>query len=135
MTPSELLAAETRAWLDKAQEDLQAVRSLIHSGLPAPALFHCQQAAEKSFKAFLTWHRVAIRKTHDLEEVGAACVALDATLAALVRAAEPLTAYAWRLRYPGDPYVPEAAEATEALDTADTVYREIVSRLPEVVGV
>ena len=67
--------------------------------------------------------------------MGAACVVLDATLAALVRAAEPLTAYAWRLRYPGDPYVPEAAEAIETLDTADTVYREIVSRLPEMSGV
>ena len=70
MTPNELLIAGTRAWLEKAREDLQAARSLIQSGLPAPALFHCQQAAEKSFKALLTWKRVAFRKTHDIEEVG-----------------------------------------------------------------
>ncbi len=129
MTPGDLLAAETRAWLGKAQEDIQAARSLIHSGLLAPGLFHCQQAVEKTFKAFLTRHGVAFRKTHDREEVGSACVAQDDTLAALVRAAVPLTAYAWKLRYPGDPYVPEAAEAAEALGTAETVYSEIVSRL------
>ena len=134
MRPRELLAAETRAWLDKAKEDLESARSLINSGFPTPALFHSQQAAEKSFKAFLTWHCVAFRKTHDLEEVGTACVALDATMTALVRAAEPLTAYAWRFRYPGDQYVPDAAEAIKAFETADTVYREIVSRLPEVSG-
>jgi len=131
MTPAELLAAEARAWLDKAREDLQAARSLMNSGLPAPALFHCQQAAEKSFKAFLTRHRSVFRKTHDLEELGVACVALDATLAGPARAAEPLTAYAWRFRYPGDPYVPEAAEAAEAIRTAESVYQAIVSRLPD----
>ncbi len=135
MKPRDLLAAETRAWLDKAQEDLQSASSLIQSGLLASALFHCQQAAEKSFKAFLTWHRVVFRKTHDLEEVGSACVALDASMSPVVRAAVPLTAYAWRFRYPGDQYVPEASETAEALDLASTVYREIASRLPEVLGV
>jgi HEPN domain-containing protein len=45
MTPDEALAAETRAWLGKAREDLLSARALIGAGLPAPALFHCQQAA------------------------------------------------------------------------------------------
>ena len=135
MTPDEALSAETRAWLDKSREDLQSAQALIGAGLPAPALFHCQQAAEKSLKAFLTWRRIAFRKTHDLEEVGAACVAVDPTLAALVRTAEPLTAYAWKLRYPGEPYVPQAAEAALALTTAQTVYNEVVARLPEAAGV
>jgi HEPN domain-containing protein len=131
MTPGDLLAAETRAWLGKAREDLQSARSLLQSDLVAPALFHCQQAVEKSFKAFLTSRGIVFRKTHDLEEVGSACVALEPTLAALVRAAEPLTAYAWKFRYPGDPNVPDVAEAAQALSTAETVYQEIVSRLPE----
>jgi HEPN domain-containing protein len=37
------------------------------------ATFHCQQAVEKTIKAFLTWHDRAFRKTHDLVELGAEC--------------------------------------------------------------
>jgi HEPN domain-containing protein len=54
--------------------------------LKAPALFgaavfRCQQAAEKSLKGgFLAWHDTPFRKTHDLEESGEACIAIDATL-------------------------------------------------------
>ena len=50
----------------------------------ANALFFCQQAAGKSLKAFLTWHERAFRRTHDLEELGEACRAVDSTLAALM---------------------------------------------------
>jgi HEPN domain-containing protein len=46
MTPDEALRTETRAWLEKSGEDLQAARALIDAGLAAPALFHCQQVAE-----------------------------------------------------------------------------------------
>lgn len=36
---------------------------------PNAIAFHCQQAAEKYLKAFLTWHQVAFSKTHDLQEL------------------------------------------------------------------
>ena len=54
MTPSEARARESREWLAKADEDLGSARVLIGSGHIANALFFCQQAAEKSLKAFLT---------------------------------------------------------------------------------
>jgi HEPN domain-containing protein len=57
MTPVEARARETREWLDKAGEDLASARVLIDSGHVSNALFFCQQAAEKSLKAFLTWHQ------------------------------------------------------------------------------
>jgi hypothetical protein len=60
---------------------LASARVLIGSGHIANALFFCQQAAEKSLKAFLTWHERAFRRTHDLEELGEACRAIDGTLA------------------------------------------------------
>ena len=84
MTPSEARARESREWLAKADEDLASARVLIGSGHFANALFFCQQAAEKSLKAFLTWHERAFRRTHDLEELGEACRAVDSTLAALM---------------------------------------------------
>jgi len=40
--------------------------------LPAPALFHCRQAAEKLLKPFSTWNQTAFRKTHELHEPAAA---------------------------------------------------------------
>jgi hypothetical protein len=48
------LTAETRAWLTKSANDLRAADALIHSSPPLldEAVFHCQQAAEKSFKGF-----------------------------------------------------------------------------------
>jgi HEPN domain-containing protein len=101
MTPSEARARESREWLTKADQDLASARVLIGSGHIANALFFCQQAAEKSLKAFLTWHQQAFRRTHDLEELGEACRAIDGTLAGLLEQADALSDYAWNLRYPG----------------------------------
>lgn len=93
-------------------------------------MFFCQQAAEKSLKAFLTWHDRPFRRTHDLEELGAACCAIDGTLAALVEEADVLSEYAWKLRYPGSPYSPEKDEAESMLRIAQAVFHEIRVRLP-----
>ena len=63
---------EAEAWLAKARQDLQAATALLASSppLPAAAVFHVQQAAEKSWKALLAWQGTAFRKTHDLRELG-----------------------------------------------------------------
>jgi HEPN domain-containing protein len=45
-------------------------------------MFHCQQAAEKALKAFLTFHDQPFRKTHDLASLGKQCANIDATLEA-----------------------------------------------------
>jgi HEPN domain-containing protein len=130
MTPSEARARESREWLAKADEDLASARVLIGSGHIANALFFCQQAAEKSLKAFLTWHERAFRRTHDLEELGEACRAIDGTLAALLEQADVLSDYAWKLRYPGAVYTPEREEAEAMFGIAGGIFREIQSRLP-----
>ena len=56
MTPNLFLSDETRAWLLRAAEDLAAAAVLTAPATLRSALFHCQQAAEKSLKAFLTIH-------------------------------------------------------------------------------
>ena len=56
MNPSNARRQEADEWLSKAAEDLASARVLIDAGHPSTALFHCQQCAEKSLKAFLTWH-------------------------------------------------------------------------------
>jgi len=88
-----VLVANTRAWLQKSLADVRRVESLLSTADPdvEDALFHCQQAAEKALKAFLTWHDEPFRKTHDLEALGRQCIAIDPTLAPLLAAADMLT--------------------------------------------
>jgi hypothetical protein len=83
MEPEDARLQDVRAWLAKAKLDLRAAAheaSAPAEGLWGDVMFHAQQAAEKSLKAFLAWHDVPFRKTHNLEDIGQLCVALDATL-------------------------------------------------------
>src|SRR6266540_2733274 len=95
--------AECHAWLQRAWADLDSAGILLAAARPRTdtALFHCQQAVEKAWKAFLFWNDLPFRKTHDLRELGDACASLDRSLAALAQRAEQLTPFAWVFHYPG----------------------------------
>lgn len=124
--------ADTRAWLLKANQDLRAASHDLatNSSLAFDAVFHAQQAVEKALKGFLAWHDRPFRKTHNIEELGEACIDLDPSLRPLVDKAAPLTEYAWRFRYPGEADEPSSEEAVEALITAQAVSDAILARLP-----
>jgi hypothetical protein len=78
----------------------------------------------------LAWHDQPFRKTHNLEELGEAVLALDGSLKPLVDRAVPLTEYAWKFRYPGEVTEPTRAETETALAVAREVYVAIKARLP-----
>lgn len=124
--------AEVRAWLTLAIEDLRAADHELTASPPilGDLVFHCQQAVEKLFKGFLVWHDVVFRKTHNLEELGEQCLRIDSTLREIVDRSVPLTEYAWRFRYPGEPEAPTYEEAVDALSLAREVLGAITSRLP-----
>jgi HEPN domain-containing protein len=128
-----VLVDETKSWLRKASIDIRAAQHDLSASPPllADAVFHCQQAVEKSFKGFLMWNGEPFRKTHSLEELGEQCLDLDATLKDLVDRSVPLTEYAWKFRYPGDPEEPVTEEVEEALHIAQETYEAICARLPE----
>ena len=132
MSPETERAAEAHEWLAKAAVDLRGCHIDLEASPPLleDALFHCQQAVEKSLKAFLVWNDATFRKTHSLEELGRRCCELDATLSSLVDEAVPLTEYAWAFRYPGAAAVPEESEAHSALRLVIRVAAAIASRLP-----
>ena len=121
MTPEEWRRNEANRWLAVAGKDLHAAR-LLTKEEPWAAVFHCQQAAEKSAKAFLTLHEVAFRRTHDLNELGKHCMALDAGLTPLLEEAAGLTDYAVVFRYLDAPHEPDEAEAESALAIAKRLY-------------
>jgi HEPN domain-containing protein len=127
--------AECRAWLSRAWADIDSTAILIRAARPRhdTALFHAQQAVEKAWKAFLFWHGVPFRRTHDLRELGGACAQLDGSLRPLAERAEDLSLFAWIFRYPGELEEPAADEAEAALGQAREVYEAVLARLPEAV--
>ncbi len=125
--------ADTQAWLNKSRKDM---RSAEHGFTASPplledVLFHCQQAAEKALKGFLTWHDIPFRKTHSLEEIGQQCVTIDPTMRELLDRVVPLTEYAWKFRYPGELEEPSIQEAKDSLQIAKDFCDAILARLPE----
>jgi HEPN domain-containing protein len=124
MTPEESRRDEAARWLAQARKDLNAAR-LLASAEPSSSVFHSQQAAEKAAKAFLALHDVPFRKTHDLNELGGQCAALNPSLAPLFQAASDLTDYAVVFRYLDAPREPDESEATVALGTAARVFEAI----------
>lgn len=109
--------------------DLAACDALIAAGLPTEALFHAQQCAEEAMKALLTWHQVAFKKTHDLDELKQSCLPLATGAADQLATIERLSQYVWRFRYPGAPYSPEVTEAEEARHPAGRLLDAMASQL------
>jgi HEPN domain-containing protein len=129
--PDEVREELARQWLSKAQEDMDAARTLLSREPPILAAvgFHSQQAAEKSLKCALTWHQVEFPKTHDLAELLDLLARVDAKLAASLDGTIVLTEYGVEVRYPGDAPELSLDEAARAVDLADGVLeaaREIV---------
>jgi len=125
--------AEVRGWLVKAKDDIRGAEVDLGAVPPllGDALFHCQQAAEKALKAFLTFHDCPFRKTHDLDVLAASCEELEPGLSPLLLRARELTPYAWRFRYPGDPQEPTEEEGRDALARAKDVVQVVLRVLPD----
>ncbi len=125
-------AVETRAWFQKATNDLRGADIDLAAVPPLveDALFHCQQAAEKAMKGYLTAHERVLRKTHDLDELARACETIEPTLKTMLHDARDLTVFAWEFRYPGDSHVPSQEETVQILAWARQVVTLPLDRLP-----
>jgi HEPN domain-containing protein len=93
--------------------------------------FHCQQAAEKTLKAFLAWQDEPFEKTHSLVALVGKCLSFDQDFQGLRQAAVTLTPYAVAFRYPGD--LPELTleEAERAYTLAEKVWEFLILKLPQ----
>jgi HEPN domain-containing protein len=131
--PHEAKIKETQAWLEKAVQDLQSAKWLLTSpdALYNVVGFHCQQAAEKTLTAFLTWQDEPFEKTHSLVALVGKCLTFDQDLQDLRHAAVTLTPYAVAFRYAGD--LPELTheEAELAYTLAEKVWDFLIFKLPQ----
>ena len=117
---------EIRQWLIKSQHDLGSARRLMEGEEPYldTAVYHCQQAAEKAIKAYLTYTEIIFEKTHNLVALLALCTPSEPGFDQWEEVAEMLipkesrwdfrnpfgTPYATEFRYPGGVLAPERNE-------------------------
>ena len=98
-TQAELAAA----WLRKASSDLATAETCQQAGRGLDAAcFHCQQAAEKSLKAFLISRDQDYPRTHDLRRLIGLCTKVEARFKRLEEVAKRLNPYAVDFRYEPD---------------------------------
>jgi len=93
-------------------------------------LFHCQQAAEKALKAYLTEHDINFRKTHDLVLLLDDCINKDAGVSQFSEYAIMLTPLAVEFRYPGNVDLPD----NETTRTLFKMAREILAYVKSALG-
>ena len=123
MTPD--YAEAVAAWLAKAKSDLDTAKVLIRGDEPHldTGSYHCQQAAEKALKAWLTSRKQEFRKTHDLFELASQCAEIEPEFEVLFESARFLVPFATQFRYPGDVFEPPLEEALRALQDATKIFQ------------
>ena len=124
------MSPETREWIDKAEADFEtAKRESRARKLPNhdAVCFHAQQYAEKYFKARLDRDGLAIPKTHDLNRLLGLVLPANPDWGLLRAAAETLTDFAVRYRYPGAWAGKE--EATQSMKCGKLLRSHVRARL------
>ena len=110
------MTEDVRQWLLKALEDLKIAEHELsfppEEQATGPVCFHCQQTAEKLFKAYMVFNGKDFPKTHDLEHLLELCARIAPDFKSLDLG--NLTDYAIEVRYPDEFYTPTAGEAKES---------------------
>ena len=123
----------TKEWVRKAEADWLHAKQTAESALSQRVTFHdivgfhCQQSAEKYFKALLQESALIVPRIHDLVQLVDLLRPVDATLVALRRAMRSLTQFAVEFRYPKRNSTKRQAQA--ALRHAEKVRAAIRQRL------
>jgi HEPN domain-containing protein len=126
-----------RQWLKKAEKDIRSARRLASSPDPIleTAFFHCQQAGEKSVKAYLAFCDHPLEKRLDLGKLVGLAKSYEPGFAAWQRAAELLTPLATTFRYSDDwqrpQPEPDAEQYSAAEQAAVGLFDFVYSLLPE----
>ena len=123
-----------RQWVAKARNDLlNADNNLGAEEIPFDTVcFHCQQAAEKLLKAYLTAYGQTPPHTHDLLLLLESILPFSVDAERLRDSLALLMPYAVEIRYPDDWFQPSLEDAQEARGAAEQVFIWIQTVLPEV---
>ncbi|MCB9493057.1 MAG: HEPN domain-containing protein [Epsilonproteobacteria bacterium] len=117
------------AWLKIAQEDLLAAKGLCKLELFSSAVYHCQQSAEKSLKAYLVSKKNPILKTHDLIKLLEVCMSFDKEFEKKFDAANYISPFSSKFRYPTEFEVPDKEETQQAISCAQSIFRFVLRKI------
>lgn len=121
---------EAKRWLDYAESDLQAARTLVESTefYPRQVCFLAQQAGEKALKAILVFLEIQFPHTHDLDHIRELIPTGWKVKEAFPQLYD-LSVWAVESRYPGD--MPDVLEheARETLHLAESVFEAVKAEL------
>ena len=120
-----------RQWIDKADADLEVARRLAAEAAGNLRIreivgFHCQQAAEKYLKAFLTRCQIEFPKTHDIKLL---LELAGDPLAGSLSDAKWLTPFGVEIRYPGDTAEMLPGDEGKAIEIANLVKQVVLAIL------
>lgn len=111
-----------KGWLRRAKSNLIRAKQPKHEEVFWEDLcFDAQQAAEKSLKALLLFHKIPFRFVHDIAELLTVLEQNGLSLPEQIRAAAELSDYAVETRYPGPMEPVTEDEYKEAVKVAEMV--------------
>lgn len=127
-------ASNSAKWIRFAEEDLIAISSILAGERVTWGVvcYLSQQAGEKTLKAFIASHGIAIRKIHDLGALLGECLPFDSSLADLRADCEQLTPFWVGSRYPGDvEFIAGEEEGCAMLAAAQRIRSRILPLIPK----
>ena len=98
-----------KEWMEYATRDLSTARFILGMK-PRPLeiiCFHCQQAVEKSLKAYLALNGKELPRTHDLVKLSRSCAGINDGFNQFHPACERLNDFSVRTRYPSQNEISE----------------------------
>ena len=120
-----------RAWMIKAKHDLETAK-LVSTSLPDyydMIAFHCQQAIEKTLKAYLIFLDIEFKPVHDLGYLMNLIGTKDKSIDHFFGKVVEISSYAVQIRYPDGIIKLTNHQISEAIDLADQLYNLIVKKL------
>jgi HEPN domain-containing protein len=113
-----------KEWFQHARNDLIVAKHALEDLYPRQveiSCFHCQQAAEKSLKAYLLSCGIEPPRVHNLRLLCQICMRQDASFETMLAPCSDLTPYGVEARYPNELEIDEQ-NAKTALMKAGEIY-------------
>lgn len=127
---------EHEKWLLYAHEDLNMAKiaMLPNYMMVRSALYHAQQCAEKTLKAYIICKTKKLPpRTHDLSGLVQVCTTFDNDFINLCQDAEDINPFSTATRYPEDAYMyPDVDYAQTIIAKANNIYYFVCQKLSDV---
>jgi HEPN domain-containing protein len=124
------MSIEYTEWVNYSEKDFIAAQFLMTATNPPIEIicYHCQQSAEKLFKAFLIKNDIIPSRTHDLNLLVNECVKIENTISILKKECNRLNDFGVNTRYPNNMDL-ELEDAKIALKDAEKIKEFILSKI------